>query len=260
MSGWISGAVAVSYAASVLGLHRLNVHRLRGAAGGFVTLTRLDWDTLLEGVLPLSQGPVCEAPLPREGGPAPQLLSRAPQAPFRERHQLLCALVAGAQAELGRLEEAGFSGGEARWLSTLALARSAPLEALERLEAAADHSPAELYLREHLVLSHRVNLLNLEVAVFAAKRRIAGGLQRYTDHPALHFVRARASALLGFNTQALDALGRAVYFSRQAPFYLTAVTELPYVIQARPVLDQQCRAALAQRAAAGSPTLQRSPG
>lgn len=247
MSGWISGAVAVSYAASVLGLHRWNVHRLRGAAGGFGTLGRLDWDTLLEGVLPAGPGGPCEAPLPREGGPSPQLLARAPQADFAARHQLLCALVAGAQPAPLALQAAGFSGGEARWLSTLALVRSAPRAALEQLEATDDHSPAELYLREHLVLSHRVNLLSLEVVVFAAKRRIAAGLQRYGDHPALHFVRARASALLGFNTQALDALGRAVYFSQQSPFYLTAVTELPYVLQARPVLDQQCRAALAQR-------------
>ncbi len=80
--------------------------------------------------------------------------------------------------------------------------------------------------------------------MFATKRRLAAALGRFADAPTLYFARAQASAHLGFNQAVLDDLARAVYFSRQAPFYLRLVTELPWVAEARPALYQQCVALL----------------
>jgi hypothetical protein len=49
------------------------------------------------------------------------------------------------------------------------------------------------------------------------------------------------------NRAAIDDLARAVYFSRQATFYLRAVVDAPYIEEVRPVLAYQCRTALATR-------------
>lgn len=227
MSLLFAGGVAVAYAGTVIGLHRLNVRRMRAQAGGFPTLDRLDWDALVAGLLPA--GATLRAPPP-------------PGA--EERHALLCAIVGGAAVDPSRFEAAGFSGGESQWLTTLALAQPKPDDALERLFSGRPGTAAEVYLREHLFLRRRVNPLNLELSVFAAKRRLAGALTRFADAPALYFVRAQASAQLGFNAAVLDDLARAVYFSRHDPFYLRLVTEQPWVGEARPALYQQCVALL----------------
>ena len=73
--------------------------------------------------------------------------------------------------------------------------------------------------------------------------RINRALRRFGEHPALYLLRARASALLGFNAQVVDDLARAVYFSRQAPFYLRVVTQLPFIEELRPALMRACREA-----------------
>ncbi len=234
MSVLFAGGVAVAYASTVIGLHRLNVRRMRTQAGGFPTLQRLDWQSLLAGLLPpaSSTGP----------SELPPILRGKPAAGFEARHALLTALVGGAS--VNQFEAAGFSGGESQWLTTLALAQSKPDEAIKRLFAAPSSTSAEVYLREHLFLRHRANPLNLELSVFAAKRRLAAALIRFTDAPALYFARAQASALLGFNKAVLDDLARAVYFSRQSGFYLKVITELPWVQEARPALYQQCVALL----------------
>ena len=54
----------------------------------------------------------------------------------------------------------------------------------------------------------------------------------------------RASSLVGFNRAAIDDLARAVYFSRQSPFYVHAVLESPFLQEARPELVFQCRHSL----------------
>jgi len=240
MSVLFAGGVAVAYATTVIGLHRLNVRRMRAQASGFPTLQRLDWQSLIAGLLPPSTAPKAPSDLP-------PLLRGEPPAGAEARHALLSALVAGSPVEPSRFEAAGFSGGESQWLTTLALAQSKPGGALGRLFAAASSTSAEVYLREHLFLRHRVNPLNLELSVFASKRRLASALSRFTDAPALYFARAQASALLGFNKAVLDDLARAVYFSRQSAFYLKVVTELPWVQEARPALYQQCVALLTAR-------------
>ncbi len=239
MSVVFAGGVALAYAGTVIGLHRLNVRRMRAQAGGFPTLQRLDWQSLLAGLLPASTGPISDGP-----ADLPPVLRTVPPKDAEARHAMLAAIVSGAPVDPSRFEAAGFSGGESQWLTTLALAQARPEDALDRLFSSRPGTSAEVYLREHLFLQHRVNPLNLELSVFAAKRRLAASLGRFADAPTLYFARAQASARLGFNQAVLDDLARAVYFSRHAPFYLKVITELPWVGEARPALYQQCVALL----------------
>ena len=243
----LATAVGAAYVTGVVGLHRLNVWRQRSAAGGFPTLQWLDWGELLQGLLPPGGPAHARVPSPVEGGPPPHLLALAPAPQAKARHELLCALVTGHRADAPDFEAAGFSGGEAQWLWILSRIREEPEEILDKLVAAPSlDTAAQLYLREHLFLALRVHAFNLELAVFGSKRRLLKAMARFPDSPALHFARARASSLLGFNHAVLDDLARAVYFSRQTPFYLKAVLDMAWVEEARPALLHQCRAALAE--------------
>jgi hypothetical protein len=243
----VAAGLGAAYVGGVIGLHRLNVWRQRNAAGGFTTLRWLDWDTLLHGLLPKGPEAAAKSPEPVEGGPPTPLLSHVPAPEAKARHELLCALVTGHRLDEPAFEAAGFSGGEAQWLALLSRTREEPEEVLDKLDgAAALETPAQIYLREHLFLSLRVHPFNLELASFGSKRRLMRGLDRFPEQPALHFVKARASSLIGFNGAVLDDLARAVYFSRQSQFYLRAVVDMPWIGEARPALLHQCRAALAQ--------------
>ncbi len=259
MSALFAGGVASLYVAAVVGIHRLNVFRRRSSAGGFPTLHWLDWDELLKGLLPGAgsgrepSGAVAIPPV-LGGGPVPaQFRELARSAPEDLRVAVVQALLAGGYPDVlePRISEAGFSGGQARWLKTLALARHDPQRAIERLESGALDSAQELYLREYLRLVHHTHAFNLELAVFSAKRRLAEGLARFGEVPALFYARALASAQLGLNQAAIDDLARAVYFSRQADFYVRAVLDSAYIEEARPALAFQCRQSLDQRPAVG---------
>jgi hypothetical protein len=248
----VASALGAAYVGGVIGLHRLNVWRQRSAAGGFSTLRWLDWDTLLHGLLPKGSEALAKAPEPVEGGPPTPLLSHVPAPEAKPRHELLCALVTGHRLDEAAFEHAGFSGGEAQWLTLLSRIREEPEEVLDKLDdAPALETHAQIYLREHLYLTLRVHPFNLELASFGSKRRLMRALERFPEAPALHFARARASSLIGFNGAVLDDLARAVYFSRQSPFYLRAVVDMAWVGEARPALLHQCRAALAQPAKLG---------
>lgn len=251
MSILFTTGVATGWLAGVFTLHRFNVRRARAQAQGFATLRRLDWELLLEGLLPPPAAPTITAS-PPEGGPGPRLLS-GPPAPLHEaRHALLSALVAGTPIDDGEWQARGFAGSEVAWLQTLARIRSRPLEALERLEHSAPTSAAEIYLRESLRLSHAVHALNLEWFAFGAKLRLNQAMDRFESSAALYYARAQASALLGFKDSVLDDLARAVYHSRQSPFYLRLVVDMPWVEEARPPLHHQCRLALAPGGDLGS--------
>ncbi|MFZ5445461.1 MAG: hypothetical protein ACOZQL_36055 [Myxococcota bacterium] len=241
MSLYLAGGVAFAYAAGVVTVHRVAVARRKAQAQGYSTIRWLDWDTLLHGVLPPAEATL-DRSLPEvpEGGPAPRLLLRPPS----KEVQLLEALVAGEPVQAEAFAEAGFSGGEAKWLGLLSWLRDEPRRVLEQLEATAPATVAEAYLREWLALEHEVSPLNLELASFASKLRVNRALRRFGEHAALYFVRARASSLLGFTQAVVDDLARAVYFSRQAPFYLEAVNRMPFIEEARPALARACRAAV----------------
>jgi hypothetical protein len=250
VSLWLTGSVAAGYATGLIGLHRLTVFRRRQLAGGYPTLRWLDWDTLLASVLPDGAQGSAPAPVPPEGGPAPRLLTREGNTVELE---LLRALVQGLPVSADRFAEASFSGGEARWLGLLTQLRDEPRRVLETLEAAPLDSVTEAYLREWLVLEYQVTPLNLELVSFASKRRLNDAMNRFGEHPALSFARARASSLLGFTNAVLDDVARAVYFSRQAPFYVEAVGNMPFVEEVRPALARACREVVErQRSSSGA--------
>lgn len=242
MSLYVAGGVAVAYAAGVVAAHRLTVARRRASAHGYPTLAWLDWDALLNGVLPpntLVDAPRALPAVP-EGGPAPSVLRHAKS----REVELLEALVAGAPVQAEAFVEANFSGGEARWLGMLSWIREEPVRILEELESRTPNTAAEAYLREWLALHHQVTPLNLELMTFSSKLRINRALRRFGENAALYFIRARASSLLGFTQTVLDDLARAVYFSREAPFYLEAVTQMSFVEESRPALYRACRDAM----------------
>lgn len=248
MSVILAGTVAGLYAATVIGVQRWNVNRLRRQSGGFPTLRRLDWDTLFKDLLPSQPGPRDDAvPATLPGGtPTPESLRRPVDPGLAARRELLLKIVTGVATDQSFDEgaTAGLSGSQLEWMKTLSLVQTRPLDALRALETTRPSSAAELYLREHLRLLHRTHAVNLEMSVFAAKRRAAIGLARFGDAPCLYFVRALASSMIGLNRATIDDMARAVYFSQQAPFYVNAVLEVPYVEEARPALTFQCRHSL----------------
>jgi|SRR5919198_5132086 hypothetical protein len=249
MSVLLAAAAATMYAATMVGVHRLGVARRRVRAGGFHSLQRLDWDSLLEGLLPSGDFTRGDAPgRVLTGDATPALLRRTPASGAEARHRLLVELVLGAPLRDldARARGAGLAGGALEWVRTLTLAHADPDTALERLDRARPTAAPEVYLREYLGLVHRTNALNLELSVFGAKRRLAGALVRFGDRPCLYFARALASSCAGMNAAAIDDLARAVYFSHQAPFYLRAVVDTPFIEEVRPVLAHQCREALAR--------------
>lgn len=247
MSLYLTGGVALAYAAGVVTVHRVALARRRAQADGYPTLCWLDWGALLHGVLPDAPRVERTLPVPVEGGPAPQLLHREDSVELR----LIDALLQGLPVEPAAFHAASFSGGEARWLGLLSRIRQAPRAVLEELEGAPIDTPGQAYLREWLTYQHEVTPLNLEYVTFASKRRINLALRRFGDQPALYFIRARASSMLGWTQAVLDDLARAVYFSRQAPFYLHAVTQMPFVEDVRPALVRACQDALERDQGAG---------
>lgn len=247
MSLYLTGGVAAAYAAGVVTVHRVTIARRRAIANGYPTLRWLDWSSLLQGVLPPAELVRRPLPSPVEGGPPPRVLAR----PESREVELLQMLVQGTPVQVEAFGEAAFSGGEARWLGLLSRLREEPRRVLEELVVTPASNPAEAYLREWLAFQHGVTPLNLELMTFGAKRRINLALRRFGDQAALYFIRARASSLVGFTQAVLDDLARAVYFSRQDPFYLQAVTQMPFVEEARPALVRACQEALERHDPAG---------
>jgi hypothetical protein len=243
MSLLFTGGVALAYTVGVVGVHRWAVYRRRAKAGNFAALDWLDWDTLLEGVWPVGSPTDLPGVAPREGGPVPRCLAGLPTAGREAAHAFLQRVVAGAVISSTDFEAVGFSGGEARWLSGLSERTTAPGALIDRLERQPPESAAEAYLREWLSLRYAVTPLSTEWQVYATKRRLSVAMRRFGEVPALYFARARASSLLGFTQSVLDDLGRAVFFSREAPFYVEAVLSMPFVQDLRPPLARACRAA-----------------
>ena len=229
------------YIGAVIGIHRLNIARMRRSAGGFKVLERIDWEALIAGLIPKAASVAARGTLAlSDGSPMPRTLAETDDSP---RRKLLRQIIIGQPSEISEAAavDAGFSGGEARFVHTLSLVRTAPKRALDVLETMRCDTAPEVYLREHLFLSERVNALNLELSAFNVRRRLRDAIARYGDSPPLYFARARAAAILGLNRRAIDDLARAVYFSQQAPFYVAAVLDTPYIAEARPPLVFQCR-------------------
>jgi hypothetical protein len=211
---WAAGVITV-YLAVLFGVHRWSVAR-RVKTAQLEALRRLDWQTLLTPLGDVAQG---------------------------ARAQVVASVVAGAPVDAVALVNAGFDARAREWLTLLSAALTRPREALATLRKGRLETAAAVYLREQLELLHEVDALNLELAVYASKRRLAAALQRFGDAPALYCVRAFASARVGQNAAALDDLARAVYHSGQAPFFVRLVLDSPYVAKARPELRLLCEGA-----------------
>ena len=155
MSAGLAGAVACAYAGGVIGLHRLNVYRLRKQAGFYPTLAWLDWQALLSDVFTVNRsGEPLSLPRTLEGGPSPEVLQKAPLEGCCAQHELLCSLTQGRSFDVESIEPAGFSGGEERWLRVLATVRSNPLDLIARFDRTPPASVAEVVLHEWLRLTH----------------------------------------------------------------------------------------------------------
>lgn len=117
------------------------------------------------------------------------------------------------------------------------------VRALER--AGARHSDADLssrYLCVYLKLMHLTNAWNLELGAFAAVRRLRRAIRDAGHAPCLYLLLAYARAVSGRSEDAVDELGRAIYYARGDAFYAAPALEDEFVAKLRPALVAQCRA------------------
>lgn len=191
-------------------------------------------------------------------GVVPDVDARAPEAASLFVHFAIRAIFAGdldrAEALAERLEE----GQAGRLLATVDLARAEraasvrdhaaaradALKALERVRALAVREPetaGTAYLAAHVQLAWLTHELNLEPSVAVTSWRLRRALRAFGEKPFLYLCLAHAQALLGRHGEALDELGRAVYYARGDRFYARAILEDAFVWRARPALAAQCR-------------------
>jgi hypothetical protein len=110
--------------------------------------------------------------------------------------------------------------------------------------AASDADLSSRYLDAHLSLAHLTNGWNLEYAVFQARRFLTRAVRDLGHVPCLYLVLALAAAQAGRSEEAVDELGRAVYYSQGDVFYARVAVDDDYIARVRPVLVAQCRDAL----------------
>ncbi|MGC4116592.1 MAG: hypothetical protein QM765_18875 [Myxococcales bacterium] len=123
-------------------------------------------------------------------------------------------------------------------------ARTAAMQALRRVQEQLDRGPKTpglVYLAVHVRLTWLTHELNLEPSVAMASYQLRNALKRFGDLPFLYLSLAHAQALLGRHGEALDELGRALYYARGDRFYERAVLEDGFVWRTRPALAAQCK-------------------
>jgi hypothetical protein len=195
-------------------------------------------------------------------GVVPTVDARQPDAAWLFVHFAVRAIFAGDLDEAESLAQRLEEGQAARLLATIDLARAeraasvrdrpaarrAALQALARvreLAARGPMTPGIAYLAAHLQLAWLTHDVNLEASVATTSWRLRKALKSFGDLPFLYLSLAHAQALLGRHGEALDELGRAVYYARGDRFYARAVLEDGFVFRARPALAAQCRPAAA---------------
>jgi hypothetical protein len=136
-------------------------------------------------------------------------------------------------------------------------ARRAVLSALARAEGSRESSAGLSYLSAHLRLAWLTDEINLEQSALGTLVRLRRALRRFGERPCLHYAKAHAEALLGRHEEALDELGRALYFSQGDPFYARPILECPFVARERPALFAQCRALAEKRSESAGAALPR---
>jgi hypothetical protein len=205
--------IAIAYVVGVIGIHRLILRHRIGRAQNQGTLAKIDWHFLVEQLESVES----------------------------EHHEkLLAAFTSNDQKELAHFENKYQSD---YFVLLKDLVRD-PSTTLRKLEESTAKTAQEVYLWSHLTLDLSVTLFNREWLSFRVKYRLNQAIERFGNIPALYFSRARASSLIALHASMVDDLGRAVYFSNNGEFYLSAVTQWPFVAQFRPALDKACRDAM----------------
>ncbi len=108
---------------------------------------------------------------------------------------------------------------------------------------ASDADLSSRYLDAFLRLAHLTNGWNLEVSVYSCVRFLRRSISEVGHDPCLYLALALAAALVGRSEEAVDELGRAVYYAQGDPFYSALALQDDYVARIRPALVAQCRAA-----------------
>ncbi len=243
MSLYLTGGVAVAYAAGVVTVHRVDRRPPPRHRAGLphAALARLG----------LAAAGRAAARASRAARALPRAASREDlrpgcwPAPRAARWSCWSALVKGDPVQLEAFGEAAFSGGEARWLGLLSRIREEPRRVLEELEVTPANTPAEAYLREWLAFEHdgdapqpRADDLRGQ----AADQPLAAPLRR----PGGALLHPRPGQLAG----RLHPGGRSMTSPAPStspgrhPFYLQAVTQMPFVEEVRPALVRACQEAL----------------
>jgi hypothetical protein len=124
--------------------------------------------------------------------------------------------------------------------------------AQQRLRAvgstASDADLSSRYLDAQISLSQLTNGWNLEYAVYQARRFLTRAIRDLGHVPCLYLLLSLAAALAGRSEDAVDELGRAVYYAQGDAFYARLAVDDDYVARLRPVLVAQCREALIRAA------------
>ena len=129
-------------------------------------------------------------------------------------------------------------------------ARAAALGALTRIEKL--DSAGSSYLASHVRLVWLTHEGNLELSATWAILSLRRALRRFGDLSFLYLALAHAQALLGRHQEALDEMGRALYYARGDAFYARAILDDGFVWRTRPALASQCRALSEQHQPTGA--------
>jgi hypothetical protein len=198
---------------------------------------------------------------PVEGVPGPEFISLTIHAWARSLAQgdvARAAAVAGALTETGptiaaklvaycsllQADRAQLRGDGGVAYATAARARATLREMGSR---ASDADLSSRYLDVHLQLAHQTNGWNLEYSVFTATRFLRHAIRDLGHAPCLYLSLALGAASAGRSEDAVDELGRAIYYAQGDWLYAELAAEDDYVARVRPALAAQCRSLLAER-------------
>jgi hypothetical protein len=241
MNFWMPTLVAGAYTSSVIAIHRLSLWHRRKRGQGYRSLAWLDWHCLVDGLWKVLEGQPAETVISSQGASIELTVAAAGE---EQKRKVIVDLVKGVPCSERRIVEAGFTESDLVWVSLLAQLKDNPDHVIAQLEHGNNSSLRYVYLYNWIELNHQLNGLNLEWKVFQSKVRLGRALDRLGEQAPLYFLRAQAAAELGQNSTMVDELARAVYFSREARFYLEAVQTLELVREERPALFLLCEKGL----------------
>jgi len=255
----IVATLATGYLLGAFAAHRLRVLSRRRSGPSLELLARFDYRVLWNELLAAAAGgdapAVGEDPSGRDDLEARARLREAIRSVDSREFARARALAAQVDAALAGPLIAAIELANAEHQAAAhrpAAARKAAFAAFEAVGQCRRRTGASRgldYLSLHLRVAWLTNAVNLEFSLFGALRGLKQAIHRWGDAPELHFSKAHAQALLGRHDEALDEIGRALYYARGDAFYARPILEHPFVKQARPALYAQCKALCEHRGA-----------